>query len=84
MRKTIISLAGLLSLAACATEFEPVFESVSVRYDPYNYSVANLHRSADAECLARGFGGAEEEPVDLGNPGSGAGTRWDYMEFDCF
>ncbi len=73
------------SLAACETYPDIEFESVSVRYDPYNYSIGRLHKSAEAECISRGFEGAFEEPL-LEDPEDQPeeGIRWGYMEFDCF
>ncbi len=85
MRHYLLIACISLGVGACETYPDIEFESVSVRYDPYNYSIGRLHKSAEAECMSRGFEGAFEEPIlDDAEEQSEEGIRWAYMEFDCF
>lgn len=53
---------------------------VSLQYDPYNYSMAELSRNATAACIAKG--GTEAVAVD--NEINTESVRWAYMNFNCY
>ena len=80
IRLTVAALA-VLTLAACETTRPyPVVDTVSIRYDPYNYSMAELQESADAACVAKGARSAERVDTEINTEA----VRWAYMNFECF
>ncbi len=81
-RILILGLSAAL-LASCETIVEQKYDTVSIRYDPYNYSMAKLHKSADSACIAKGMDGAFSDPI-WDEPEVNSSVRWAYMEFECY
>ena len=84
MRVIVVLLGLSFILSACETfgqrrDNGPI-DTISVRYDPYNYSMADLKEDAKAACRAKG--GEDIYPVD--NQINSEEVRWAYMNFECF
>ncbi len=73
-----LALAGC-ELMGSKKVLEPL-DIVSLQYDPYNYSMAELTRNAQAACEAKG--GNKAIPVD--NELNTESVRWAYMNFECY
>ena len=81
MRQILVFAVAALALSACATtEDEEPIDIVSVRYDPYSYSMAKLQKSADALCRAKGATAA----YPISNDINSEAVRWAYMNFECY
>lgn len=83
MRIIVLLAAAATCLGACASyENKPTAqETVSMRYDPYNYSMTKLQENATAACRAKG-NFTEAERVD--NEINSEAVRWAYMNFVCY
>jgi hypothetical protein len=73
---------GVLLVAGCETRprGDAPLSQVSVRYDPYDFSIADIRNSAEAECRAKGGNYIEES----GNTPNLESPRWAYKTFNCF
>ena len=85
MTRILILLSGLalaLALGACETtpRVPQPIDVVSLQYDPYNYSMAELTDNARQACVAKG--GSQAIPVD--NQLNTESVRWAYMNFECY
>ncbi len=80
--RPLLVLGAILGLSACQTmpRQDGPLTQVSVRYDPYDYSMADIRANAKAECSAKG-GSYVNEATNTPNLES---PRWAYMTFDCF
>lgn len=82
LRSIVLGIALMSMAGACVSSDkrgDPI-DVVSIRYDPYSYSMAKLQESALAQCRAKGARYAEPVGNDI-NPQS---PRWAYMNFECF
>lgn len=84
MRIILLTLLPALALTACESWSEPVGEppvdTVSLKYDPYNYDMAQLQENAEASCAAKGARYA----IRAGSSVNTEEVRWAYMNFDCY
>lgn len=87
VRMKLVAQLGMLTALALAVTGcqttqtgEAPIDQVSVRYDPYDYSMARIRENAAAECRAKG-GNRVVESTNTPNLES---PRWAYMTFDCF
>ena len=85
MKIFVAGLAGLtLFLAGCETMFPSTpsapIDTVSIRYDPYNYSMSEVEESARAACRAKGG----TQIYQLDSQINTEEVRWAYMNFECF
>jgi hypothetical protein len=80
MMRHVIAAAGLLALAACATEAPRPDDTVSVQYDGYDIDMASMQRAAEAQCRAKGYPRA----VPIADAVNTASVRWNYLTFGCF
>ncbi len=89
MLRCVLLSVAVVSVSACVTYRPSPIDIVSVRYDPYSYSIAKLQKSAQSACLAKGNKGAFPEPLiedDPDNPDDDnpRTLRWAYMDFECY
>ncbi|MCI5043980.1 MAG: hypothetical protein MRY72_04725 [Aquisalinus sp.] len=78
-RLALLAIIALLTTAnQCTTTPEPI-ETVSIRYDPYSYSMAKLQQSAEAECRAKD----KRYAIPVSNDVNTQAVRWAYMNFEC-
>ena len=79
-----LAVLGIILIAASACEHTPrrplPIDVVSIQYDPYNYSMAELSRSANAACAAKGGSRA----IAVNNELNTESVRWAYMNFECY
>jgi hypothetical protein len=85
MTRLVLCLASIVVFLSACESFgskrpvEPI-DTVSVRYDPYNYSMSAVEESARAACRAKG--GEDVYPID--NQINTEEVRWAYMNFECY
>jgi len=84
MIRSVLLISVALSLVACESlgsrKVAAPIDIISLQYDPYNYSMAELTRNANAACAAKG--GNEAIPVN--NELNTESVRWAYMNFECY
>ncbi len=84
VRLTLLAAMAFGTLLVTGCETRPrahaPLSQISVRYDPYDFSIADIRSSAEAECRAKGGNYIEES----GNTPNLESPRWAYKTFDCF
>ena len=76
----IALLATALSGCVTTKKASQAVDTVSIRYDPYDYDMAKIRQDAETECQAKGgrYASQTSNTPNLESP------RWAYMSFICY